>query len=73
MSQLTSAEVKSMIEKVSVISENALLIMNRLLGNMGVKGISVEGSEENEEHAIGNCKKEILVIWWQRIWLNCVL
>lgn len=52
-----------MIEKVSVISENALPIMNRLLGNMDVKGISVEGSEENEEHAIGNCKKVILAIW----------
>lgn len=39
-------EVKSMIGKVSVISENASLIMNRMLANMNDKGIFVEGSEK---------------------------
>lgn len=43
--------------KVPVISEKASLITNRMLVNMGVRGMYVEGSGEGEHHVIGNCRK----------------
>lgn len=47
-------KVKSMVEKMSIILENEDPIMTRILVNMDVKVISVEGSEGNVEHVIRN-------------------
>lgn len=47
-------KVKSMVEKMSVILENGDPIMTRMLVNMDVKVLSVEGSEGNVEHVIRN-------------------
>lgn len=38
-----------------------------------VKGDCGENSDVNEEHALGKREKMILLIKWQRIWLNCVV
>lgn len=46
-----------MVEKVSVVSENASLTMNRRLVSTDVQGVSAEGSGDNEQHVVGNCRK----------------
>lgn len=40
--------------------------------NMDSKGHSDEVSDRNKECVLDNGEKEILVIKWQRTWLNCV-
>ena len=41
--------------------------------NMDSEACSGKVSDENEEHVIRQWRKAILVIKWQRTWLNCVL
>lgn len=46
-----------MAGKASVISENASLIMHRMLVSMDVQGVPAEGSGDGEQHVVGNCRK----------------
>ena len=38
-----------------------------------LKGVASEDTDRNEKHVIGNCGRGILLIQWQKTWLNCVL
>ena len=40
---------------------------------MDDEGHATEVSKGNKEHVIRQWRKAILVIKWQRTWLNCVL
>lgn len=63
-------EKRRAVEKIFVVFENTYHI--QYVGRtVDGKGHSGEVSDRNEELAIG--ERVVLVIKWQRTWLNCVL